>query len=612
MFRMSRKILTGFMSKGIFYEYQNQDSRFLSLWVKRLFLHFMIISAVVNTSAGQEIPVLLFGFPSLENVEPLSYGDDRSFNTENQTQGKSKIVTTIFSKLAENGYYFPKIDSLHWEADRISVYGREGRVSLISRIDWVIPDSLSGLIPPFSEELPSVFSNSVIDKISLRFLDLAGKKGFPFATIKPEIILKSQTPDTLLYSVKFTTSEFTRVQLSGITADGTENVSGKTLERVAAIKKGQLFSEREAIALQGRLKRSELFETVDLPTFQMTDDENFKWFVKVKELPSTRFDGVLGYLPASRKGEDGYFTGLVKIHMRNFLGNARKLNLYWVRENQYSQEFNFYFMEPWVFDQQIDIWTSLSQRNQDTTFVKRGFSAGSELRFFDPLTIRLDGQFESIVGLSNLKTKISGPDVLNSEKFLGGLGAGIDTRNSYFNASEGYRVSANFQFGIKTITGPDSVLTKSEKKSSFMRRSVLEAETYVAISKQQIIAGFFRFWETRVPDIDLPDMFLVGGIQNLRGYRENQFYASSLAMATLEYRFLLSERSYVFLFSDTAFLEREKIKRTELKADKGVYPGAGGGAILSSPLGIVKVIFAMGKGDSFSTAKIHFGLVNEF
>ncbi|MBN8704543.1 MAG: BamA/TamA family outer membrane protein [Bacteroidetes bacterium] len=572
----------------------------------------MIIIFLFNTSVGQEIPVQLHGFPSLNDVESLPIDGDPFKVSENLAQNKSKIVTTIFSKLAENGHYFPAIDSLVFDGYRILVYGSEGSVSLIARIDWVIPDSLSVLVPNQTEELPVVFSNSIIDKNSLRFLELAGKAGYPFATVRPEIKLSNQNKDTIFYSVTFISSDFKRVQLSGITADGTENVSNKTLERVAAIKNGQLFSEREAVAIQGRLKRSELFETVDLPTFQLTDDDNFKWFVKVKELPSTRFDGVLGYLPASKKGEDGYFTGLVKIHMRNFLGNARKLNLYWVRENQYSQEFNFYFMEPWVFDKQIDLWTSLSQRNQDTTFVKRGFSAGSELRFFDPLTIRLDGQFESIVGLSNLRSRVNGPDVLNSEKFLGGLGAGIDTRNSYFNASEGYRVSVNFQFGVKTITGPDSVLTPAEKKSSFMRRSVLEAETYVAITRQQIVAGFFRFWETRVPDIDLPDMFLVGGIQNLRGYRENQFYASSLAMASLEYRFLLSERSYVFLFSDTAFLERAKINRTHLKADKGVYPGAGGGAILSSPLGIVKVIFGMGKGDTFSTAKIHFGLVNEF
>ncbi|MCA0447353.1 MAG: BamA/TamA family outer membrane protein [Bacteroidetes bacterium] len=521
-------------------------------------------------------------------------------------------MTTIFEKLALNGYYFPEIDSVYFKDRAFFVYGSEGPVSLITSVEWIIPDSLTSLIPALLGELPQIFSTEFIDKASLRFLEVAGKKGYPFATVTPEILLTKAHPESLFYAVRFSTSDFKRVRLSGITADGTEHVSFKTLERVAGIIPGQTFSEREALAIQARLKRSELFETVEVPTFQLTDDETFNWFVKVKELPSTRFDGVLGYLPGNQSGEAGYFTGLIKIHMRNFLGNARKLNLFWVRENQFSQEFNFYFMEPWIFDKQIDIWTSLAQRNQDTTFVKRGFSAGSELRFFDPLNLRIDGQFESIVGLSNTKTKKLGPDVLNSEKFLGGVGAGIDTRNSFFNATEGYRISANFQFGVKTITGPDSVLSTAEKKSSFMRRSVFEAETYLAFTTQQIMVTLFRFWETRVPDIDLPDMFLVGGIQNLRGYRENQFYASRVGMATLEYRFLLSERSYVFLFSDSAYLEREKINRSGLNSEKGIYSGAGGGAILSSPLGIVKVIFAMGKGDTFSTAKIHFGLVNEF
>lgn len=609
---MSSLRLTGLIAKGIFYRYQNQDFRFLQIRYSCIILQIIITAICLNSGLAQEIPVHLSGFPTTFGSEPFSIATDQESDGSELTQNKSKIVTTIFEKSALLGYYFPEIDSIRYVDRAFFVYGREGPVSLISKVDWNIPDSLATLIPPLPAELPELFSSEFIDKTCLRFLDVAGKRGFPFAVISPEMTLAETRTDTLFYSVRFTTSDFKKVVLTGIAADGLNNVSAKTLERVAGILPGQPFSERAASVIQTRLKRSELFETVDVPTFQLADDETFNWFVKVKELPSTRFDGVLGYLPANQPGKSGYFTGLIKINMRNFLGNARKLNLFWVRENQYSQEFNFYFMEPWIFDRQIDVWTSLAQRNQDTTFVKRGFSAGTELRFMDPLTLRLDGQFESIVGLSNARTKKLGPDVLNSEKFLGGAGAGLDTRNSPFNATEGYRISANFQFGVKTITGPDSVLNSAEKKSSFMRRSVLEAETYFSLSRQQIAATFFRFWETRVPDIDLPDMFLVGGIQNLRGYRENQFYASRVAMATLEYRFLLSERSYVFLFSDSAFLEREKINRSGLKGEKGIYTGAGGGAILSSPLGIVKVIFAMGKGDTFSTAKIHFGLVNEF
>jgi hypothetical protein len=45
---------------------------------------------------------------------------------------------------------------------------------------------------------------------------------------------------------------------------------------------------------------------------------------------------------------------------------------------------------------------------------------------------------------------------------------------------------------------------------------------------------------------------------------------------------------------------------------KDTLPGYGVGIRFETPLGIMGVDYGFGRGDSFSTGKIHFGIINSF
>jgi len=603
---------TDHISKGIFCTDQNQESRFLINRFNVLFSFILVLFFHGTKTFAQTgtVDLIVTG----NNGLPKNVSGQIIFDTRLQEPDSvfSWAKGKFSQNLAENGYYFPKYDSIASVFGGYRLYGSVGPVAWVENHTWSFQDSsdFSELEKPDQES--GFLSRDQIERDCLKFLDLAGKAGYPFATVEPAVEQTGTTTDTLRFQVIYKVSGMTRVSLDGITVAGNEQVSSQTVSKIARIQPGMIFSEPLAAAIQARLKRSELFETVEKPTFHLADDESFKWFVSVKEIPSTRFDGVIGYLPGDNKNKKGYFTGLVQIFLRNFLGNARKLHLTWIREDAFSRQFDLYFMEPWVFDSQTDVWTQIFQRNQDSSFVRRSFSAGSEIRNYDPVVIKADLTFETAVGLSNAKTRITGPEVLNSEKLLGGLGFSYDTRDSWFNARSGNRAEFTFQGGLRRITGPDSILTRNEMKSEFLSKILFEGETYHPLSERQILAGFVKYWDVRVPEMDFPDLFLAGGIRNLRGYRENQFYASRFSFISSEYRFLLSERSYFLAFVDAAVIERGRLRTDPDHSDKMVRAGLGTGAVLNSPLGLIRVIFAMGKGDTFSTAKIHFGLVNEF
>ena len=48
--------------------------------------------------------------------------------------------------------------------------------------------------------------------------------------------------------------------------------------------------------------------------------------IRVQEGNTNTFDGVVGYMPGTGTGDEGYLTGLVSVSMRNLFGTARKLH----------------------------------------------------------------------------------------------------------------------------------------------------------------------------------------------------------------------------------------------------------------------------------------------
>jgi len=80
----------------------------------------------------------------------------------------------------------------------------------------------------------------------------------------------------------------------------------------------------------------------------------------------------------------------------------------------------------------------------------------------------------------------------------------------------------------------------------------------------------------------------------------------------LEYRFLLTNRTYFFVFLDNGYFLRKEDKNRNIPKIDGYKTGYGLGINLETSLGILGVSFALGQGDSFSDGKIHFGIVNNF
>jgi outer membrane protein assembly factor BamA len=108
------------------------------------------------------------------------------------------------------------------------------------------------------------------------------------------------------------------------------------------------------------------------------------------------------------------------------------------------------------------------------------------------------------------------------------------------------------------------------------------------------------------------DEMQVGGSRSIRGFNENQFFASFYTALTIENRFLLEERSYLFVFSDIAYIEDKASPQAKVLRPWGL----GLGLTYETKAGMLSLTYAAGQvaGSPFapSRGKIHIGLVNQF
>ena len=169
-----------------------------------------------------------------------------------------------------------------------------------------------------------------------------------------------------------------------------------------------------------------------------------------------------------------------------------------------------------------------------------------------------------------------------------------------------------YSLSLKKIKGPAELITPFIKTKVNLQRITVDFNFYYLFFKRQVAALGLHGRELRGSFFEDADLFRLGGTSTLRGYLENQFLGSRVAWSNLEYRFLLTRRSYIFTFFDTGYFLRNAEPDRNIEKLEDFKIGYGLGLSVETGLGVLGVSFALGKGDSFSQGKIHFGIINEF
>ena len=220
------------------------------------------------------------------------------------------------------------------------------------------------------------------------------------------------------------------------------------------------------------------------------------------------------------------------------------------------------------------------------------------------------------------------PQNLDIQNNAFGLAYRLEKLDYRFNPRRGWLMQIEGNAGIKTINENSKITDLRDDSdpnfnfnqlydnldlASFQYQLIGQIDKYFPIQKRGAIkVGLHAATILSENPILRNEQFRIGGNQLLRGFDEESIFATSYAIGTLEYRYLIGENSYFFLFGDAAYVDNQTNETNFSSRPIGI----GAGMTFETKAGIFGISYALGKLENsafeFRNAKVHFGFVSLF
>lgn len=529
-----------------------------------------------------------------------------------QDLSPDSIKKSILSSLSSKGYYNPTIENIEIDSAFIRISLDEGNPTTINNI--TVKESLSDSLY-ISNELnylkSEIFNSQLIEATFEKILDYLENNGYPFSIIKLESVLFNTDSSTgnNFVDIILSINEGTQASIDKILVEGNNKTNDNVITRSARINIGELFSQKVLDDIPNRLNRLRFFELVEAPIFYLATNNNGILKILIKEKETNSFDGIAGYVPSISENETGYLTGFINISLRNLFCTGRSTLIKWMRENKSSQELQLRYVEPWLFGFPFNIEVGLFQRKQDSTFVQRNIEFNFEYLANEDLTASVLINSQSTIPTERASGVFT---VFNSSSLTTGFNLKVDTRDDFYSPTKGFYFSTGYKFTNKKIIGSQALISSNIQTNYNHQRLEFDFSYFQKLFERQIFYFSIHGRELKGSNLDLSDLYFLGGTNTLRGYREKQFHGNRLLWSNLEYRLLISQRTYAFAFYDYGYILRNEDPGQISLRSHSYKSGYGFGLNIETGLGVLGISFALGNGDSFSDGKIHFGVINEF
>lgn len=312
------------------------------------------------------------------------------------------------------------------------------------------------------------------------------------------------------------------------------------------------------------------------PEILFTKDST-KIYAYLEKTKPNKFDGFIGFAN-DEENSKLTFNGYLDLKLINILNSGEKFNLYWRNDGNQQTSFNLGTEIPYWFKTPFGAKANLKIFKQDSTFqntqlnldVGYYFSYNKKLYLGYQSINSVDIQSVNSISLNDFNSKFytlnfdyvkrNNTDFLFPEK-----------TNLYFKIGTGNRTitaqNTNQFFG-EFIIGHNLYLNNKNVISIKNQSYYLESENYV-------INELYRF----------------GGINSIRGFRENTLQANFFSGLMAEYRYLLTPSLYVHSITDYGYFQD---KTTNLQ---GSLLGLGFGFGMLTQNGLFQLVYANGSTD---------------
>ncbi|PCJ23912.1 MAG: hypothetical protein COA97_10770 [Flavobacteriales bacterium] len=522
-------------------------------------------------------------------------------------------LSSILNQLHQKAFLVASTDSIIVDSSYYHVYIHLGKTykwtSLINKnIDEEILSKIGFRDKIYNDRN---FNEKQLQNFFKKVILFYENHGYPFASIKLDsIYIEGNKLSAQLYLKK------NRLyKIDSVLIKGSATISDQYIKNYIKIKEGDIYNEESIRKISTRIKELPFVTEEKKWKVVFTKDKS-KVILYLKKKQASRFDGILGLLPDEETGKLR-LTGDVKLNLINSFHSGEKIEFNWRAIQENTQDLKFNVMYPFLMNTPFGLDYNFKLYKRDTTFIDVGHKIGVRYilkgnNYFKIFFHNKSSNLLSQSGFANLTVLPSYADV-SSQLY------GIEMHNAkldyLLNPRKGHNITFSGSLGNKTIKKNlqiDEKLYENLDLKSTLYNAELNASYYIPISKRSIIKFASKNSYTFNENLFENELLRIGGLLTLRGFDEESIFASFYTIETIEFRYILEQNSYMYLFFDGAYYENDGIK--EFIADRPYSFGAG--MSFETKAGIFSISYALGKQFDnpiqFRSAKIHFGFVNFF
>jgi outer membrane protein assembly factor BamA len=420
-------------------------------------------------------------------------------------------------------------------------------------------------------------------------LNLLLNNGYPFAQVQLQFSSGAQ-PSLELFTIKGPEVRWGQIQVKpeGI-------IQEKVLANLLQLHTGALFSEAKLLQAQNQLAGRLPFKLLRAPEWAYTDERADLYFF-LERVKMSSATGIIG-LQQNPTNQKSALVGEFNLQLQNTFQKNEKFLLHWRSIAPQTQMLKSSLSWPYIGGSPYGLSSGFTLYRRDTSFLEVKGNFG--------LTYLFSNSWQLLAQLDfwRSNTLLSSASINNLVDFSTlSYGVGLQRQQLDFlpNPRKGMQLKALYLVGNKKV-----------EATQLTWRVELTQRYFVPLSKRQVLCLSQEFDHIQAANLYANELYRFGGLERMRGFDEEAFFASTIVFAGLEYRFLLDEFAHFLVFSDWSWLENKVLNNTQTT----VY-ALGLGLVLGSDNGQFKLSYglgaALGQGLQLNTGKLHVGYISYF
>lgn len=322
------------------------------------------------------------------------------------------------------------------------------------------------------------------------------------------------------------------------------------------------FTETVTDAIQKEMTQFPFIKTVKQPEVLFTES-NTALYLYVERQNISQFDGLIGFT----NDDDGkvQFNGYADLQLMNILNKGEQLKLYWKNDGNQQTQFNLSGEIPYIFNTPVGLKASLELFKQDSTMMNTKFNAA--VLYYFTFNHRLGIGYQSTSSVAGTDNFYQAADYSNQFITLNYL---LNKYQDHPLFRQKYFITALFGIGSKTEE-------MNNRKGSQQFANLTAAYLWQLSNRWYLNQQAEISWLNSAVPLLYNEYYRFGGINSLRGFKENSLLAKTQSGLYNEVRYLLAPNMYLHTISDVAYYKGDNVSDLLYSFGLGFGIQTGGG-----------------------------------